>query len=91
MERDRAGLDGVGAQAGQAEEEVNRLLISRQLSGQGTAAGEVGPEALDVGLEPYDVTPSCRSTSGTSKLDGVRFVITLDSDTQLPHGAAPGG
>jgi cyclic beta-1,2-glucan synthetase len=61
-------------------EELNRLLISRQIeAGPGVAAELAGA----------DLTPSTLQHDGDPRaLDGVRFVITLDADTQLPYGAA---
>ena len=61
-------------------EELNRLLISRQIEADPEVAAE---------LEGADLTPSTLQHVGDPRaLDGVRFVITLDADTQLPYGAA---
>ncbi|HEX2514531.1 MAG TPA: cyclic beta 1-2 glucan synthetase, partial [Chloroflexota bacterium] len=61
-------------------EELNRLLISRQIEADPEVAAE---------LEGADLTPSTLQHVGDPRaLDGVRFVLTLDADTQLPYGAA---
>ena len=54
-------------------EELNELLV-------GGGSSSVSEAGLPETLEPIAGDPE--------RLRGVRFVITLDADTQLPHGAA---
>ncbi|HVG99112.1 MAG TPA: glucoamylase family protein [Chloroflexota bacterium] len=61
-------------------EELNRLLIGRQIAADPGLVAE---------FEGADLSPSTLQHVGNAAaLDAVRFVITLDSDSQLPYGAA---
>ena len=48
--------------------------------------GKLG--ALNALLRTGDTSPFCRVVGDLAELQGVRYVITLDTDTQLPRGAA---